>query len=324
LPGLVVAGVGREYTFGQLVRIAWGHLRRHWKRALGYGLVLGLLWGGTILTVSVGEFWIRYLWRNSLPGSPVVQFAVVWGTAILSSVLRAVCELVVFQGYLWCVVRGFDRERLAWGDIWRLWRAPWRRIFFAFVLAMTPVAALVPVVRAAVQHGLVGLSGLASLPTSMAEYAIVTSLEGVMMGVFGAVILSLTLFVSPLILSSDWPRLASVWRDHFAILRGRPRQVLAVVAVFAGLAQTIFTVYAITLAFMSQAFSSPYAAVAGMFCTYVATLGLMGACDFVLQFLVATVFRAACGMSLERPPQLPSPGLTAPDAALRPAHRNPA
>jgi len=268
---------GREYTFGDVLRAAWRQFARHWGAALGYGLLLGLTFLGIGLAAGVAALVIGVFGFGELALVPA--FAVV----------HALCYALL-QGYLWCVIRSFDRGRLIWGEVFQAWRSPWRRPLMLLGLVLFGLGAVARLVDARmISPGLSSLTGGMSLNWMVHSGGFLSTGLSLGLGVC-------TLLVGPILLAARKPRLRAAIGEHLRILRNQPRRVVgvALLPIVGVLVMAAPVAYNLLAARHGAGLNSEWPSLILGLVTRLMT----GVLWVFYQFIVAALWRSVYGLSL--------------------------
>ena len=225
-------GPGREYTFGELLRIAWRQLRATWKQAVGYAVLILLITVGLIVVLYVAAI------AGVLIGFATNMTAALWilGPVGVLLVLALFSTVILFeQGYLWSAVRSFDQDRMYWSDIMQPWRRPWLRPMVGYAVILAALQAAIWASASVLSFGITSsplLGALSSIPAATGAAQVGQIL---LWRTVGIIVELATLLVGPMVLMSDRPRLFAAWREYVHLLRGQPKRLLAFVGLLAGL-----------------------------------------------------------------------------------------
>jgi len=294
-------GAGREYTFGRLLKIA---LRQFWRNKvtmLSFGLVVGFLLA--LLSVVTAMFdWLHVMLRDATDSQRLLTLAYMFRFLALP-ILVTLPAVFLLEGYKWATIHAFDRFDMAWADVFRPWRRPWRKtiLLYALIIVVAKGGCQVAVVFCK----LIGRGMIAPTLTIGWE------LEAMRLITVGGTLLAwalpvlATFLVGPTILSGWRLRLGGAVWEHFRIFRGQPRRVLAVVAIWVGLFLAGFAAYGVTHATLLRHLMPTFVPTASP-----QRLWLVGSEQFFLWLfllvplaisfhLVAALFRSAYGLPLE-------------------------
>ena len=289
-----IPGAGREYTFGQLLRIA---LRQFWLnkwRALGFA---ALLCGADVCLQFALQFLSRLLqwprfWRS---GDPVEQLLALLAITGLSSFLLVLLTKPLYDGYKWSAVASCQAGRMTWREFLRPLRRPWRDSILLFALLYALVHA---VERMAV--ALLFFLGPASLPRSFGFNwtDLLRIAFDVAVRLTHSVLMAATLLVGLIILTGPPTGVWRALKENFRILRLQPLRILAVVGIWTGLLVLTDTVRSIAFYLLFDWLGLVYSSAVMQTITwgiYVVQLLLFPP----LVYLLAVIFRAAYGLPLE-------------------------
>ena len=304
-----LAGAGREYTFGQLLKIA---LRQFWRNkwpALGVGLVVGLISVATRVGLVLAARPIREM-AVHLASGPAIS-ALLVALVSVSTFLQTLLMVPLKAGYQWAVICSFPQHRMLWRDVFQPWKKPWRRPILLYALALAIAMGSFTAAYSAWGYFVFSWSALGP---SMGW----RSVAGQVLQVAGTIaawvlLLLATLLVTPVILSTSRPRLRRAFTEHFRIVRGQTRRVLAVVGIWVGLEVAVVALYAlawrlIPVSILFQWMGPP--GTLGYYCflaTVYAIPCLLRLIPLAVSLhLVAVIFRSAYGLPLE--PMAPHDG----------------
>jgi len=271
---------GLEYTFGNVLRAAWRQFARHWGAALGFGLLLLLTFAGISVPLLIATGLLIWL-AQGLATIPV--------TLLMGAVAQAL-RYALLQGYLWCVIRSFDRGRLIWGDVWQAWRSPWRWPLMLLGLILFALDAMANLVDARmISPGLSSLPGGGGFMSDLFDVGLLSTGLRLVLGVC-------TLLVGPILLASRKPRLRAAVGEHLRILRNQPRRVVgvALLPLVGVLVMAAPAVYGLLAMRYGPGLSPEWPAL------ILKLIGMMitGVLWVFYQFIVAALWRSAYGLPL--------------------------
>ncbi len=292
---LAIPDAGREYTFGQLLRIA---LRQFWRNKW-----LALLWAFLIFLISLAlSVGVEFLWLpvafwtlDHQLGPTSMRLVSVAQYSFLAFAYIFLTRPLV-EPYKWAAVASHTTGRLRWRELTRPWRSPWRGPFFACTFWCASLAAVIltgswlaytSTMRFAVRFGIKHHD-----PVGIALKVILDLGEGVAL---------LVLILVPLIILAGFQR--KVWpafKDQLRILRAQPARFLGLVGIWmvawilvSSLRRTLF---AVTLSHWAPADVELGLCQLTIFISARLIHGLVLA---PYMFLIASFFRAAYGLPLE-------------------------
>lgn len=277
----IVAQPGTELTFGEALLGALRHLKRLWLGAIGYAILLGLTILGIAAAVQLGV--VLVVWVD-LP--PVVTTVM----QLAANLLIGVLSYSLIQGYLWAVIRSYDRGRFIWGEVFQGWRKRWRWRLWGLGLAIVAVYAGAEFLDAM----FIG-PGLANLPLPPMALQALSNFVSPVTQATGIAIHVLTLLAGPILLASTRPRVFRAVRENLQILRNQPKRYLPVVLMsFAPVVPPLLVAVPMMLA--GSAASDQILLV---FLLAMASLVACGILWIVYMFILAGFYRSVYGLPLE-------------------------
>jgi len=303
-------GAGREYRFRDILASGWRQFRANWGRAVGYALLLTMLagvigvlcvFGGMLLlfmVMALSAMLSRALFESGVS-------TIVGDITMVSAPAGVVFSFIVLsQGFLWSAVVSFPAGRLRWGRIFDfLFHARfWRTVGYGSLLTLLWFLILAALIAGFWFYAFG--AGPAALVLSHIPLADTLTLAAVgpALWLLHGLVMFATLLVGPIMLRSGVPRLWRAWGEHFRIVRGQPRRVMAVVAV-AVAAQCLLWWLLLLCSFLIWARAGASSAAAGspVIVGLIAFLSyLLASLLFLLlySFVVAALFRTAYGLPI--------------------------
>ena len=283
---------GFDYSFGGVFGAAWRRCRRNWGMAVISLFLVAMTCVGIRALLWLVMLLVAVLAPQLFAGEAT---AVSWDIAY--AVAGIVFCLPLFEGYLWSLVRSYDRDRVIYGEVFQVWKRPWRRPIMILCLVIGGLGWLGKLAAAAIGPMIndIDLTGHFAMffGDVLGEVWIAEA--------FYLLIALVTLFVAPAMLTSREPSLIGAWRQHFRVLRYRPLRMLTSLGLLlAATAAAMAPLHLLLLVF--QTGSGLFSSLGEMFMFFLIAviLWIVALMLYVFQyFFTAAVYRAAHGLSLE-------------------------
>ncbi|MBN2584833.1 MAG: hypothetical protein JXL80_17345 [Planctomycetes bacterium] len=299
-------GAGREYTFGQLLKIALRQLWRNKGRVLKFGLAVALL---AAVAQGLTEFLLNLLSDTvRVQLSEGQKIAISVALIALHTAANVVVTFLILEGYKWATIRGFDRPHMAWNDLLSPIRVPWRGSLLRLAALAAALSAAVSIANV-LWFQTVIMRSAGGPRFSLGWQQVIM----IVLGLLGALVVSygrelLTLLTGPVMLASPRPSLREGLRENWRILCGQPRRMLAVAGIYTGLMLLIHVIVGLAMSLTRiavgpGAYSSLWRVAAWQFLDRMALQMAHLVPLAVSLHLVAVLFRSAYGLPLEPDPQ---------------------
>ncbi len=274
-------GAGREYTFGQFLRIALQQFRLNlWPTTLctitlGIGFVMliaALLFVGFVVGVLLNQALQSFA---GLPESPATEISV-WGIGVPVLVAVCACGTALYVGYQWAAIRSFDRMPIHHSDVFSGIRSGYGRsllvygLLFGLFHAATRIATRLPIL-------------------------------GVLASFANGILTLFTLMIGPIIMMDPKPRFKRALMLQMKLIRLQPKRMI-LLAFLPTIARCAFVLplhIVLVAEFLGLVSRGVYYGLfwGSFLFAEIATLVFWT----YYQFLTAVVIRAAYGLSIDLP-----------------------